>query len=163
MCCELELERIEVSSSRKFRDGRLMFTRTNGQVGRSSDFVGRPSSRPHLLSMYNRGLYFGVLILCLFSSQGIELVDRFSLCQSVAIPSVRAGADCRNSLTVSLAILLIYWFTGRSSSLKKDIMGSANRNYRFEAVPGYFMQDEPETDPNTFDYVRQPPSISRPI
>lgn len=28
-------------------------------------------------------------------------------------------------------------------------------NYvRYTAVPGYFLQDEPDTDPATFDYVR---------
>ena len=49
---------------------------------------------------------------------------------------------------------MIYWFTGRSSNLDEDIMGSTGHKYRFEAVTGYFMQDEPETDPYTFDYVR---------
>lgn len=34
-------------------------------------------------------------------------------------------------------------------------MSNASPKYRFEAVPGYFMQDATETDPDTFDYVRQ--------
>ncbi|KAM0698406.1 hypothetical protein Q7P36_001873 [Cladosporium allicinum] len=33
-------------------------------------------------------------------------------------------------------------------------MSNASPKYRFEAVPGYFMQDAPETDPNTFDYTK---------
>lgn len=50
---------------------------------------------------------------------------------------------------------MIYWHTGRSSELNNTTMSSTGPKYRFESVPGYFMQDEPETDPYTFDYVRQ--------
>jgi hypothetical protein len=34
-------------------------------------------------------------------------------------------------------------------------MATSSHKYQFESVPGYFMQDDPETDPFTFDYVRQ--------
>lgn len=35
-------------------------------------------------------------------------------------------------------------------------MGSIDRKFQYEAVTGYFMQDDPKTDPATFDYVRPP-------
>lgn len=35
-------------------------------------------------------------------------------------------------------------------------MGSMTRSYQYEAVTGYFMQDDLKTDPLTFDYVRLP-------
>lgn len=34
-------------------------------------------------------------------------------------------------------------------------MGSISRKYQYEAVTGYFLQDDPKTDPDAFEYVRQ--------
>ncbi|KAL1590322.1 hypothetical protein WHR41_01236 [Cladosporium halotolerans] len=33
-------------------------------------------------------------------------------------------------------------------------MGSIDRKFQYEAVTGYFMQDDPKTDPATFDYTK---------
>jgi hypothetical protein len=33
--------------------------------------------------------------------------------------------------------------------------------FRITAVPGYFLQDDPTTDPDTFDYVRNPEILSK--
>jgi hypothetical protein len=32
---------------------------------------------------------------------------------------------------------------------------------RFTTVTGYFLQDDPSTDPDTFDYVRHPNIIAK--
>ena len=32
-------------------------------------------------------------------------------------------------------------------------MENTNQKVKYEAVTGYFLQDDPKTDPNTFEYV----------
>lgn len=34
----------------------------------------------------------------------------------------------------------------------------AESHFQFSTVPGYFLQDDPNTDPEKFDYVRSPAS-----
>jgi len=56
-------------------------------------------------------------------------------------------------VTVTFGILLIYWIFGRESYSKEEIMGTSDQKVQYEAVTGYFLQDDPKTDPNTFEYV----------
>lgn len=33
-------------------------------------------------------------------------------------------------------------------------MAGSRHKYQYEAVTGYFLQDDPKTDPDSFEYVR---------
>jgi hypothetical protein len=37
-------------------------------------------------------------------------------------------------------------------------MDTTSQKYEYETVPGYFFQDDPSTNPNTFDYARHFPT-----
>jgi len=50
---------------------------------------------------------------------------------------------------------LIYWLFGHSSFSSKDKMDNSNQRTQYEAVTGYFLQDDPKTDPDSFEYVRR--------
>lgn len=73
---------------------------------------------------------------------------------SHAIPRFYLGTDHSFiSLTATLGILLIYWIFGHASYSSKETMENTNQKVKYEAVTGYFLQDDPKTDPNTFEYV----------
>jgi hypothetical protein len=57
------------------------------------------------------------------------------------------------SLTATFGLLLIYWLFGHDSLPNKNKMESHKQKVKYEAVTGYFLQDDPKTDPNTFEYV----------
>lgn len=57
------------------------------------------------------------------------------------------------SLTATFGVLLIYWLFGHTSLPDKDKMENYSQKVKYEAVTGYFLQDDPKTDPNTFEYV----------
>ena len=57
------------------------------------------------------------------------------------------------SLTATFGVLLIYWLFGHASYSNEDKMTSGSQKVKYEAVTGYFLQDDPKTDPNTFEYV----------
>lgn len=59
------------------------------------------------------------------------------------------------SLTATFGILLIYWLFGNASVPSKDKMENHSQKFKYEAVTGYFLQDDPKTDPDTFEYVCQ--------
>jgi hypothetical protein len=58
------------------------------------------------------------------------------------------------SLTASLGVLLIYWLFGPTIYSKKDAMANTSHKYKYEAITGYFLQDDPRTDPDSFEYAR---------
>ena len=57
------------------------------------------------------------------------------------------------SLTATFGVLLIYWLFGLTSYSYEDKMTGGSQKTQYEAVTGYFLQDDPETDPDTFEYV----------
>ena len=57
------------------------------------------------------------------------------------------------SLTATFGVLLIYWLFGHASHSNEDKMIGGSQKVKYEAVTGYFLQDDPKTDPNTFEYV----------
>jgi hypothetical protein len=57
------------------------------------------------------------------------------------------------SLTATFGVLLIYWLFGNASLPNKNEMENQKQKVKYEAVTGYFLQDDPKTDPNTFEYV----------
>ena len=58
-----------------------------------------------------------------------------------------------HSIAAFFVISLVYWLFGTSSPSSGDNMGSISHKYEYEAVTGYFLQDDPKTDPDTFEYV----------
>jgi hypothetical protein len=63
------------------------------------------------------------------------------------------------SLTATFGILLIYWLFGNASIPSRNNMENHSHEFKYEAVTGYFLQDDPKTDPDTFEYVCQLCSI----
>ena len=57
------------------------------------------------------------------------------------------------SLTATFGVLLIYWLFGHASYSNQDKMENQSQKFKYEAVTGYFLQDDPKTDPDTFEYV----------
>jgi hypothetical protein len=57
------------------------------------------------------------------------------------------------SLTATFGILLIYWLFENASISSRDKMETHSQEFKYEAVTGYFLQDDPKTDPDTFEYV----------
>jgi hypothetical protein len=57
------------------------------------------------------------------------------------------------SLTATFGVLLIYWLFGHASYSKNNKMTGGSQKFKYEAVTGYFLQDDPKTDPDTFEYV----------
>jgi hypothetical protein len=58
------------------------------------------------------------------------------------------------SLTASIGVLLIYWLFGPTLYSKENTMANISHKYKYEAVTGYFLQDDPKTDPDSFEYAR---------
>lgn len=65
--------------------------------------------------------------------------------------------DACSSAVLFTAIAV--WFLMDGTQPKTEDMGSTQEPlYVFETVPGYFQQDDPETDLPTFDYVGRLPN-----
>ena len=57
------------------------------------------------------------------------------------------------SLTATFGVLLIYWLFGQASYSNQGEMENHSQKVKYEAVTGYFLQDDPKTDPDSFEYV----------
>ena len=57
------------------------------------------------------------------------------------------------SLTATFGVLLIYWLFGHAAHSDNNTMGNEDQTFQYEAVTGYFLQDDPKTDPDSFEYV----------
>lgn len=64
-----------------------------------------------------------------------------------------------NRSAIVLALLISWFLLGGTLSSESSEMGSADEEmykakYEYEAVKGFFMQDDPKTDWKQFEYVR---------
>lgn len=93
--------------------------------------------------------------LCLYSNIHSDPLDQFSLCQFHVLlyfHEMRTN-HLSISLTATFGVLLIYWFFGHASYPTDNKMTGSSQAFKYEAVTGYFLQDDPKTDPDTFEYV----------
>lgn len=75
----------------------------------------------------------------------------------VAAEVIDVGKDlpvCSSAAVLGLLAVRYFLFDTQAAKNIGDMGSAPNVSFKFEAVTGFFMQDELSTDPVTFDYVR---------